>query len=481
VNHGAGTLRAFLDERGWLGLWVLLLAVPLSVRGPLPPDELRYLSVAWEMWSRGELVLPLLNGAPYADKPPLLFWLMHAGWALFGVNAWWPRLLPGLFALTAILLARGLCRALWPDDKAAISVVPWLLLGTLAWAIYAQALLFDLLLVNWTLLGLHGYARAERGDVRGWVLVAAAIGLGLLTKGPATLLHLGGPGLLVPLWARPERLERGRWYSRLGLALLAGCIAALGWATLAAWRGGGAYAEELLLGQTAGRLATSFAHARPVWFYIWIVPLLLFPWSLWVPVWRAVKEALPKGLRDRRWKFLLTAIAPAFVAFSVISGKQPHYLLPLVPLLVLLVAVSLSSRGAQASASIAFARRLALVAPVIVVTATTAFFLSTAPAYDLAAAASQVHDLESARCPIAYVGAYNGELHFLGRLQGRLEIIRPQAAADWAVRHPDGYLVGSADLAPPSALHVQRWRGKWFAIQSASQFVRVTAATETRT
>lgn len=477
MKHGAGTRRAF-NEWGWLGLWVLVVAVPLSVRGPLPPDELRYLSVAWEMWSRGDFVLPLLDGAPYADKPPLLFWLMHAGWVVFGVNAWWPRLLPGLFALTAILLARGLCRALWPDDKAAISAVPWLLLGTLAWALYAQALLFDLLLVNWTLLGLHGYVRAERGDARAWATVAAAIGLGLLTKGPATLLHLAGPGILVPLWARREQLERGHWYGRLGLAVLVACVAALGWVTLAAFRGGNAYAEELLFGQTAGRLAASFAHARPVWFYLWIVPLLLLPWSLWVPAWRAVKKVLPSGLRDRRWKFLLTAIVPTFAAFSAISGKQPHYVLPLVPLLVILIAVSLS-RGAQ-GASIARAQRLAVVAPAIVVTFTAVFFHETAPAYDLAAAASQVRDLERAQCSIAYVGAYSGELHFLGRLEARFDIVAPEVAADWAAHHPDGYLVGSAERAPPSALYAQRWRGKWFAIRSASQVVRVTAATGTR-
>jgi 4-amino-4-deoxy-L-arabinose transferase-like glycosyltransferase len=40
---------------------------------------------------------PYLNGKPYRHKPPLFFWLMHLRWAVFGVNASWPRLLVSLF------------------------------------------------------------------------------------------------------------------------------------------------------------------------------------------------------------------------------------------------------------------------------------------------------------------------------------------------------------------------------------------------
>src|SRR5262245_9596040 len=169
-------------ERANDGAWTLLLAalalVPLALRGPLPPDELRYLSVAWEMWSRGDLVLPYLNGAPYTDKGPLLFWLMHAGWAVLGVNDWWPRLLPALFALTAVLLTRALALTLWPEDRRTAALVPWLMVGSVAVAIYTQIVLVDLLLTCCTLLALLGMARAERGEQVGWLLVATGTVLG---------------------------------------------------------------------------------------------------------------------------------------------------------------------------------------------------------------------------------------------------------------------------------------------------------------
>jgi 4-amino-4-deoxy-L-arabinose transferase-like glycosyltransferase len=75
-----------------VALWGVLVVVALTVRPLLPVDETRYLSVAWEMWLRHDWLVPHLNGSPYPDKPPLLFWGILLGWRVFGVNVWWPRL-----------------------------------------------------------------------------------------------------------------------------------------------------------------------------------------------------------------------------------------------------------------------------------------------------------------------------------------------------------------------------------------------------
>jgi len=85
-----------------LALWLALLLLSLLTRPLLPVDETRYLAVAWEMWRRGDFLVPYLNGAPYSDKPPLFFWLIHAGWWLFGVTEWWPRCVAALVSLAAL-------------------------------------------------------------------------------------------------------------------------------------------------------------------------------------------------------------------------------------------------------------------------------------------------------------------------------------------------------------------------------------------
>jgi 4-amino-4-deoxy-L-arabinose transferase-like glycosyltransferase len=87
----------------WTCLWLLLVMVPLASRTFLQIDETRYVTVAWEMWLSGEWLVPILNGEVYHHKPPLLFWLIMIGWTIFGVNEWWPRLVPGFFSLGSFM------------------------------------------------------------------------------------------------------------------------------------------------------------------------------------------------------------------------------------------------------------------------------------------------------------------------------------------------------------------------------------------
>ena len=115
----------------WAVCWLICLVSAIVLRPPLPVDETRYLAVAWEMWLRDDFLVPYLNGEAYHHKPPLLFWLMHAGWSVFGVNEWWPRLVAPLFALAALWWTGRLSRLLWPDDTTAASLAPIVLVGAL--------------------------------------------------------------------------------------------------------------------------------------------------------------------------------------------------------------------------------------------------------------------------------------------------------------------------------------------------------------
>ena len=58
-----------MSRTAWSALLIsalLLAALQLWLRPLLPVDETRYLSVAWEMWSRGDFLVPYLNGEPYS-------------------------------------------------------------------------------------------------------------------------------------------------------------------------------------------------------------------------------------------------------------------------------------------------------------------------------------------------------------------------------------------------------------------------------
>mgnify|MGYP003351169847 CR=1 FL=1 len=90
MRRSMAVCRSPLAQWGLLLLFVL--AASLLGRPDIPIDETRYVSVAWEAWRGGDWLIMHMNGQAYHHKPPLLFWIIQAGWAIFGVNDWWPRM-----------------------------------------------------------------------------------------------------------------------------------------------------------------------------------------------------------------------------------------------------------------------------------------------------------------------------------------------------------------------------------------------------
>lgn len=481
-----------------VALWAVAVAGGLAARPAWPIDETRYLSIGWEMWHRGEFLVPHLNGQPYSDKPPLLFWLMNAGWAVFGVHEWWARLVPSLFALGNLFLTARLARKLWPDRPDVAAAAPLLLLSTFLWSFFTTVLLFDMLLVFFALTGIHGIVRASRGERGGWLLYAFSIGVGILAKGPAILLWLAPAAIAAPWWAAGESVRAGRWYARVAAAVAGGIAIALAWAVPAAMSGGSAYANAILWNQTAGRVAHAFAHRQPFWWYLPFAPLLLFPWILWKAAWRR-SHILRNLTSDRGVRLSAVWAIAGFVAFSLVSGKQVQYLLPLLPAVSLIGARLVTAEDApvrrgelagvaacffvlaaalgtshwvadgfglpewvagipQAAGAIVAAlgvlllvvrpgsrvRALELVAAcslAAVVAALVAVGRSATPLYDVSRVARLLGRLEREGHPLAHVGRYRGEYQFAGRLRNPLEVIGADDLPRWFERHPDGYVV----------------------------------------
>lgn len=502
------------DFRRWLDLgllWLAVLVTALLTRPLLPVDETRYLAVAWEMWQRGDFLVPHLNGEPYAHKPPLLFWLIHAGWALFGVSETWGRLVAPVVSLASLFLAARLARALWPDAGASVAI-PWLLFGTLVWTGFFTLTQFDMLLVFCVLLGALGLWQAAAGRTRGWLWLTLALGLGLLAKGPVILLHLLPLALAAPLWAaRPARGWAG-WYGRIGLGLLGGAAMVLAWAIPAAIAGGPEYREAIFWGQTANRVVDSFAHRQPFWWYLPVFPLMLLPWLAWPRLWAPVLDGAQR--RTQPLRFLGVSLLLVLAGFSLVSGKQVKYLLPLLPAALLLAALGwsrLPARPARAWPAvalllvtgvallllprlghapwmgdvdgrwgvIALALAVALAwlpigawSRLRVVTAASALAVVllhlavvrvAAPAYDLAPLSREIARLQAAGVPLAHVGKYHGQFHFLGRLTRPIAVVPEWEALDWARAHPEGYLVLQFShwqgLRPEDLAWLQDYRG----------------------
>lgn len=336
---------------------LLLLAVAGVLLRPLAPiDETRYLAVAWEMWLSGDYFVPTRNFALYTHKPPLLFWSINLIWAVLGVSETAARLVGPLYAVAGVLLAGRLARSLWPDDRESGARTQIALSGLVIFAIAAGVTMFDAMLATATVAGMLALVAAgrtgatdrgatDRGAWRWWIAFGGALAMGVLTKGPVILLHLLPAALLLPLWA--DKSWDVTWRRALagsGVAFLAGLAIVGLWLGPALVMGGPDYREAVLWTQSAGRVTDSFAHARPWWFFLAILPALTFPWVFVPAIWRAGRRAALWSEPGMRLA-LIWAIS-ALVLFSLISGKQVHYLVPELPAVALIVARLTRGMGA---------------------------------------------------------------------------------------------------------------------------------------
>jgi len=515
---------------GLIALWLLILLTALFTRPLLPVDETRYASVAWEMWSRGDFLVPYLNGEPYSHKPPLYFWLIHAGWWLFGVHEWVLRAIAPVIALLILFASAGLSRQLWPGDEDTARAVPWLVFGSIFFTAFATWVQLDLLLVLMTLLAMSGIIRAAHGRRSGWLLTGLAIGLGVLSKGPVILLHVLPVALLAPLWrCDTDSHHWRRWYMDTGAAVMLGAAIALAWALPASQAGGDSYREAILWSQTANRMVQSFAHAHPAWWYLPWLLLLFAPWILLSGTWSALRQA---GIAsDAGLRFCVVWLVAVFVLLSLVSGKQIKYLLPLVPAFALLLGrvwgrmgeriiaqrpwllggVLLLSGGLLVALplwldaapwirnihplwggllaltavalwlppplrAIDTPQRLTLFSVLVIVIVHVGIFTTATPAYDLQPASRVIARAQAAGHEVACASRYHGQFGFPGRLLQPVVQLEAGGVLQWASQHPKDYLVvitrsAAAVEAYPKAVFTQPYRSGYLLILTGDAVV----------
>ena len=515
----------------WGAAWLVLVVTGLSTRPLMPVDETRYLAVAWEMWLGGDYLVPHLNGEHYSHKPPLLFWLINLGWAVFGVNDWWARLVAPLFGLGSLVLTMMLGRRLWPDRLDVGDMAPLILVGGLFWGAFTTLTMFDMLVCFFTLAALLGVVDGcRRGGWRGWLLAGVAIGLGVLSKGPVILIHVLPVALCAPLWAGGgRRVTWGAYYARLSATVLIAAAVALAWVVPAAIAGGAEYREAILWGQTAGRISESFAHGRPWWFYLAALPAALLPWILWPPVWRGLYR-VGDLMADPGSRFCLVWLALVMAILALVSGKQPHYLIPSLPAAALLLAAVLGSGAGrtwrfdqgiplllfvlpalalalaigvpplpQSAGLPALVRELAplMALPAALAAVVAAWMPMRIPpwrvvfmgiasvllvvsghlavqphlrqAFDLKPLAEYVGELQGQGIHVANVHKYHGQYQYLGRLRQPLAITWQHEARQWAAEHPGARMIVSHNEMPDGIEpgFVQRFRGRSVAVWEA--------------
>lgn len=317
----------------------IFVCVLFFYRGFFDPDEGRYSEIPREMLENGNWLEMRMMGYRYYEKPPFAYWSVAAALKIFGIHDWAARV-PLLAAAAAMLCAFfAAMRFEWGRDASAAVLLP--VLTCIGFMMGAALLLTDPFMSAWfsmTCLAVYfAFSPGRAGRAKTALLLAAGFcaAMGFLSKGaPAIVL----PAAIALLWLLWEKRAKSLFCPAAFAA------AALAIVIMAAFL----YAIELrnpgfffhfIIEEHFARFTGSRemqVHAEPFWFYAMVLPMLLLPWTLFIP--RAIANARAgHALSDPFSRFLLVWAVTVLVFFSAASGKLMSYIMPgMFPIVALL-------------------------------------------------------------------------------------------------------------------------------------------------
>jgi 4-amino-4-deoxy-L-arabinose transferase-like glycosyltransferase len=309
-------------------------------------DEAFYAESAREMVVSGDWLTPHYNYEPRFQKPILYYWLTAATYLGSGPTEFGARLWAALAGLGLVLVTAA-CGRRWYDEATgllagAIVATNFGYFSMARMALPDLPLTFCITLAIWA--AMVSTLEQDRSP-RKFVLVAAlALGLGFLMKGPV--------GVIIPLLVIVpalviERRSIGITPIDLVLGFAVFVAVAVPWYSLMWLRHGNDYLQSFFVGDNFERFATDrFNDPRPWWFYLPVVAGGLLPWTPLTLTWLGPITGFIRRRRDVgtiELRLILWALLP-LIFYTLSVGKQPRYVLPVLPPLALLLAASIVER-----------------------------------------------------------------------------------------------------------------------------------------
>jgi 4-amino-4-deoxy-L-arabinose transferase len=332
----------------------LTFVVGLGSQAITDADEAYYAEASREMVESGDWLTPRFNYQNRWEKPVLYYWLTSATYLVTGPTEFSARLWSALSGIGLVLLAWGIARR--ATGRIDVAWLAGAIIATnFGYFSIARAALPDLPLTFCITLGIWATMRAADARVTGsaasgpaltwWILAGLGAGAGFLMKGPVALVV---PAVvLLPIWWR-ERRRRSIDIRGIAIAALTAALIGLPWYVAMWLRHGDGYLQSFFVGDNFERFTTErYNDARPVWFYLPVLLGGLMPWSIYLVAFSA--DALARARRrvlrldDTDWRLLLWAVMP-LLFFTASIGKQPRYILPVLPPLAVLIARGIIER-----------------------------------------------------------------------------------------------------------------------------------------
>ena len=319
--------------------------------------------IARNMLTSGDWVTARLDGVPYLEKAPLIYWAIAVCYKILGVHDWVARLPVALSAVALCWLTAAF--GVWAFGGRAGFYAGLCMSTGVGLFLFTRVQIPDVMLTLVVALALWAFLRAldeQEPHPRRWALVlGACLGVGLLLKSLVGVLFPVAAGVIY-LFLTGQLFSAKTWrrLRPFSGALIALLIAAP-WHILATLRNP-PYVDLTLRsvpGEYHGFLWFFFMNEQVLRFlnlrsprdyntvprlYFWLFHLLwLFPWSVYFPA--VARLSFKSADRAGRTRLLALCWTGFVLVFFTFSTTQEYYSMPCYPALALLLGSAMALDG----------------------------------------------------------------------------------------------------------------------------------------
>lgn len=312
----------------------LLFLFALGTRDFWAPVEPRYGEIIRVMFSKGEWIVPTVNGDLYTDKPMLYFWLaLIASKIAGGVSEWTVRLPAALGGVGFILTTYFIGRDFF---SARVGLLAAVVLATCMRVIWESRWAHvDMVFCCFFALSIYFGARSlllRKGNPYEILLAYVFMALATLTKG---LIGVVLPGLIFVALMLTRRDWRMIVDAKLPLGIPIFLLIGAPWFYLVNQATGGKWLSDFIYIHHLKRYTAGAGHRQPFYYYFTTLPADFLPWTIFI-----LPGLLAYRPYCRVWdapviQFFVLWFLAVFIFFSLSDTKRDLYLLPLLPALAL--------------------------------------------------------------------------------------------------------------------------------------------------
>ncbi len=307
----------------------------LTSYGLLNNNEGLYAQIAWEMLERNDFVIPFLNGVPYIEKPPMLYWLIACLYSFFGKSVLVARLIPTTFGMITCISIYLFSNRIRLNKLGFLSST--ILGSSLGYIIFSRMVFFDVLLTAFFTFSVLCIFLWDLEKNKNWLRLGYCFAaLALLTKGFLSIVLIG----LIFLIFFTYKYRNLKWVPKVFdmPAILLFFSIATPWHILASFRLGEFawfyFINEHVLRFLDMRIPRDY-YTGPFYYYLIRVPAYFIPWTFIVP-W------LLKGHKIRKNKelnvFLWIWFLVLLTFFTLSRAKANYYMVLGMPPTAILIA-----------------------------------------------------------------------------------------------------------------------------------------------